>query len=92
MGENEHKTVRKHKQNNLQEQQIREHFFWDILGTKQKTTTKRGILHFLASLYDLCCIILILMLLEKLIYRDVCDAKLRWDASIFPELQCQWFK
>lgn len=73
-GENEHKTVYKtkqhtqHTQNNLQEQQIREHFFWDILGTKQKTTTKRGILHFIASLYDLRCIILSLMLLEKLIY------------------------
>ena len=43
--------------------------------------TKRGILRKLARIYDPLGLVSPLTLVGKLIYRDVCDAKLPWDAN-----------
>jgi hypothetical protein len=59
--------------------------------TKQfGTTTKRGILSKLAKIYDPLGLVFPTTLVGKLIYRDVCDAKLPWDASLPLPLTKRW--
>lgn len=45
-------------------------------------TTKRGILRKLARIYDPLGLVSPLTLEDKLMYRDVCDAKLPWDVDL----------
>ena len=54
------------------------------------TTTKRGILSKLAKIYDPLGLVSPTTLVGKLIYRDVCDAKLPWDASLPQPLTKRW--
>jgi hypothetical protein len=59
--------------------------------TKQfGTTTKRGILSRLAKIYDPLGLVSPTTLVGKLIYRDVCVAKLPWDASLSLPLIKRW--
>ena len=46
--------------------------------------TKRGVLAFLAKVYDPLGLVSPQLLEGKLIYRDICEEKIRWDASIPP--------
>lgn len=52
--------------------------------------TKRKVLSFLAAIYDLFGMISPVTLKGKLIYRDVCDAKLPWDETITGVLTKRW--
>ena len=53
-------------------------------------TTKRGVLSKLAKIYDPLGFISPTSLVGKLIYRDVCDAKLPWDANLPQPLMKRW--
>ena len=50
-------------------------------------TTKKGILKFLASIYDLVGIISPVTLLAKDVYRDACDLKLSWNQRLPEDLR-----
>ena len=52
--------------------------------------TKRGILRKLAKIYDPLGLVSPLTLEGKLIYRDVCDAKVLWDAGLSSALLGKW--
>ena len=54
--------------------------------------TKRGMLKFLASIYDPVGIISPAALLAKDMYRDVCDLKLSWDQRLPEDLMKRWTK
>ena len=53
--------------------------------------TKRGILRFLASIFDPLGIISPVMLYGKILYRESCDLKIGWDKPITNDLlkKCQ---
>jgi hypothetical protein len=52
--------------------------------------TKRGILGKIAKIYDPLGLISPITLRGKFLYRDACDAKVPWDASLPQELQAKW--
>ena len=54
--------------------------------------TKRGMLKFLASIYDPVGIISPVTLLAKDMYRDPCDLKLSWNQRLLEDLMKQWTK
>jgi hypothetical protein len=54
--------------------------------------TKRGVLAYLAKVYDPLGLISPMMLEGKIIYREICEEKIRWDGSIPDELSKQWLK
>ena len=75
--------------------------FWnkdaDTLGVvfpenQRENVTKRSLLKNLASVYDPLGIVSPVTLGGKLIYRDVCDAKLPWDQELSTELSDKWNK
>ena len=56
--------------------------------------TKRGILRFLASIFDPLGIFSPIILMGKLLYREACDLKLNWDTKLPDDLNkkfCNWF-
>jgi hypothetical protein len=53
-------------------------------------TTKRGVLSKLAKIYDLLGLASPTTLIGKLIYRDICDAKVPWDAALPQLLRKRW--
>ena len=54
--------------------------------------TKRELLEQLAKVYDPLGLASTTTLLGKLIYRDVCDSKLSWDAPLSADLRRRWTK
>ena len=52
--------------------------------------TKRGVLKFLASIYDPLGIISPILLKGKILFRDICDQKLNWDKPLPDELWRRW--
>ena len=54
--------------------------------------TKRGVLAYLAKVYDPLGLVSPVLLEGKLIYRDICDARMRWDAPISDTLLERWEK
>ena len=60
------------------------------LTKEYDTATKRGILSKLAKIYDPLGLVSPTTLVGKLIYRDVCDAKLPWDSNLPQPLAKQW--
>ena len=61
-----------------------------VLSKEYDTTSKRGILSKLAKIYDPLGLISPTTLIGKLIYRDVCDAKLPWDVNLPQPLEQRW--
>ena len=55
-------------------------------------TTKRGMMKFLASIYNPACIISPVMLLAEDMYREACDRKLSWDKRPPKDLMKRWTK
>ena len=53
---------------------------------------KRGILAYLAKVYDPLGLISPMLLEGKIIYRELCEVKVRWDGSIPGELSKRWLK
>ena len=53
-------------------------------------TTKREILSEIAKVYDPLGIALPVMLVAKLLYRDICDGKISWDAQLPEPLLNRW--
>jgi hypothetical protein len=67
-----------------------------VFPTIPAVLTKRGILAFLAKVYDLLGLVSLGVLLEggvllerKLMYSDICEAMVRWDAPI-PDALLKW--
>jgi hypothetical protein len=54
--------------------------------------TKRGLLATLAKIYDPLGLVSPVTLQGKLIFRDVCDSKVSWDADLPQKLQRRWNK
>ena len=54
--------------------------------------SKRGILSKVARIYDPLGLASPILLGDKLLYRDVCDAKLNWDAELPRELMQSWIR
>lgn len=52
--------------------------------------TKRGILKFLASIFDPLGFASPVLLVGKLIYREVCEQKFNWDQPLSQELSRRW--
>ena len=57
-----------------------------------KNATKRNILSTLPSIYDPLRFVLPCLLLDKIIYRNLCDLKVSWDKEIPIDIQTQWLK
>ena len=55
-------------------------------------STKRGVLANLAKVYDPLGLVSPTTLTWKLIYRDICDLKIAWDATIPSQLGERWQK
>ena len=55
-------------------------------------TTKRGILRFLAAVYDPLGIASPTMLVGKLLYREICESRLPWDEKVSDRLGQEWLK
>ena len=74
--------------------------FWnkskDMLGVrfpeKEIVCTKRGILQYLASVYDPVGLVLPVLLLGKLSFREVSDLKIGWDKPLPDSFKKQWMK
>ena len=58
--------------------------------TTASATTKRELLRKLAKIYDPLGLVSPTTLQGKLIYRNVCDEKVAWDAALPERLQLQW--
>lgn len=58
--------------------------------TLQTPETKRGVLKFLASIYDPLGFISPVTLVGKILYRDICDRKLGWDEPLPGDLINRW--
>ncbi|CAB4022405.1 Hypothetical predicted protein, partial [Paramuricea clavata] len=54
--------------------------------------TKRGVLAYLAKVYDPLGLTSPMMLEGKIIYREICEEKIRWNGSIPDELSKRWLK
>ena len=54
--------------------------------------TKRGVLAYLAKVYDPLGLISPTLLEGKLMYREICEANIRWDGPIPDELSKRWQK
>ena len=54
--------------------------------------TKRGILAYLAKVYDPLGLLSPMLLQGKILYREVCEAKVRWDGIIPDDLSKRWPK
>lgn len=61
-----------------------------VMPQENVMTSKRGILHKLAKIYDPLGLVAPLTLKGKLIYRDACNAKLAWDAPLSSQLASRW--
>ena len=59
---------------------------------KDTEVTKRGIVQYLASVYDPLGISSPVVLQGKLIFRDACELKTSWDAPLTPEIVTRWRK
>ena len=59
---------------------------------KDTEVTKRGIVQYLASIYDPLGIGSPVVLQGKLIFRDACELKTSWDAPLTPEIVTRWRK
>ena len=55
-----------------------------------KEITKRSVLGNIAKIYDPLGIVSPTTLQGKLIYREVCDARMPWDKELTPELLAKW--
>ncbi|XP_073965583.1 uncharacterized protein [Choristoneura fumiferana] len=67
---------------------IKEH-----LLNKQKiksTKDKREVLSVVASLYDPCGYVSPLILPAKLLFQEICNSKLKWDAELSDDLKAKW--
>ena len=56
----------------------------------QTETTKRGVLSYLARIYDPLGLASPLILFGKQLYRDICDSKLAWDAQLPQPFLKRW--
>ena len=56
----------------------------------ETATTKRGILKYLASIYDPLGITSPVLLLGKMIFREICDLKVGWDTPLPISISNQW--
>jgi hypothetical protein len=63
-----------------------------IYPQEHDKVTKRSILATLAKIYDPIGVVSPTTLAGKLIYRNVCDLKIPWDASVPSELSHKWEK
>ena len=59
---------------------------------KESSTTKRGVLKFLAAVYDVPGMMSPVFLLGKNLFRDICDAKLAWDEPLSGDLMKRWMR
>ena len=57
---------------------------------EKAVTTKRGILSFLAAIYDPLGVLSPVILVGKCVFRDCCESKLPWDKSVTGELLKNW--
>ena len=55
-------------------------------------TTKRGVLKYLASIYDPIGLISPILLMGKILYRDICDNRTAWDQPLKGDLLLRWRK
>ncbi len=63
-----------------------------VVPSGEATTTKRGILSKLAQIYDPLGLLSPRTIQGKIIYREVCNKKMAWDAQISAEQRNQWLK
>ena len=56
----------------------------------QTEVTKRVALRTMAKVYDPLGLAAPILLTAKVIFRDICDSKLRWDADLPEELKRRW--
>ena len=53
----------------------------------EKLITKRNVLSYIASIYDLLGLISTSHIIGKVIYRELCDKKLPWDTKKPPNIK-----
>ena len=63
-----------------------------VVPSGEATTTKRGILSKLAQIYDPLGLLSPRTLQGKIVYREVCNKKMAWDAQISAEQRNHWLK
>ena len=61
-----------------------------VFPRNECATTKREVLRQLAKVYDPLGLASPTTLLGKLIFRDICDSKIAWDAPLTKELRRRW--
>ena len=61
-----------------------------VIPQDDEVTSKRALLRNLAKIYDPLGLVAPLTVKGKFIYRDVCNAKVAWDAPLPPQLASQW--
>ena len=62
------------------------------IPVKNNDTTKRGILQYLASIYDVLGLISPVLLPGKMMFREACELKLGWDKVVPDHLREKWRK
>ena len=62
------------------------------IPTESQCLTKRNILKTLASIYDPLGFISHVLLIGKILFRNVCDLRIRWDNEIPQEIENKWVK
>ena len=62
------------------------------IPAERSPSTKRGVLGKVARIYDPLGLVSPFTLGDKLLYREVCDAKIASDAQLQPDLVAKWTK
>ena len=57
---------------------------------RETEVTKRGVLQYVASIYDPLGLVSPIVLRAKILYREICDRKLGWDRQLTDDLRKLW--
>ena len=62
------------------------------IPTESQRSTKRNVLKTLASIYDPLGFLLSVLLIGKILFRNLCDLRIPWDNKIPQEMENKWVK
>lgn len=65
--------------------------FWFRINLKERPHTRRGLLSFVSSIFDPLGFLALVILSAKMILRDLCRQKFRWDEDL-PDTVVSWKK
>ena len=62
------------------------------IPAESQHSTKRNVLKTLASIYDPLGFLLSVLLIGKILFRNLCDLRIPWDNKIPQEMENKWVK